>query len=279
MRCLVYTACRPTNQLFDGKAMSVPETEQQADSLERIVRAATLLFAEHGYHGVSTREIANAVGLAILVSSPASAGESVDETKISTPDEAIAALVAGNERFLSGSTLNQDFAEQIEATAGGQQPYASILSCLDSRIPPEIIFDQGIGDIFVGRVAGNVEDVNMVGSFEFASALVGTKVLVVMGHTSCGAVKGACADAELGNLTTLLGEIREPVELVEAEHPNTDVCVAPHVDHIAELNVQKTIEDIRAMSPVLAELEQEGKLKIVGAMYDIGTGKVTFLDS
>ena len=173
----------------------------------------------------------------------------------------------------------QDFAEQIEATAGGQQPYASILSCLDSRIPPEIIFDQGIGDIFVGRVAGNVEDVNMVGSFEFASALVGTKVLVVMGHTSCGAVKGACADAELGNLTTLLGEIREPVELVEAEHPNTDVCVAPHVDHIAELNVQKTIEDIRAMSPVLAELEQEGKLKIVGAMYDIGTGKVTFLDS
>ena len=217
--------------------------------------------------------------LSLLVVQPVTADESVDETAITTPDEAIAALKAGNERFVSGNVLNQDFAAQIEATAGGQQPYATILSCLDSRIPPEIVFDQGIGDIFVGRVAGNVEDVNMVGSFEFASALVGTKVLVVMGHTSCGAVKGACADAELGNLTDLLEDLREPVELIEAKHPETDVCVAPHVDHIAEENVRKTIRDIREMSPVLADLENDGKLKIVGAMYDITSGKVTFLES
>ena len=216
--------------------------------------------------------------LAGLMALPALASEEVDEKKVTTPDEAIAALVAGNERFMARETLDQDFHAQIEATADGQQPFATVLSCLDSRIPPEIVFDQGIGDIFVGRVAGNIEDINMLGSFEFASAVVGTKLLVVMGHTSCGAVKGACANAQLDNLTNLLAEIRPAVELVEAERPNEDVCQAPHVDHIATVNVQRTIKDIRQKSPVLAGLEDEGKLKIVGAMYDISTGKVTFLD-
>ena len=216
--------------------------------------------------------------LGLLFLQTAEAAEQVNEKEIKTPDEALAALVAGNERFISGDVLVQDFHAQIEATAEGQQPFATVLSCLDSRIPPEIVFDQGIGDIFVGRVAGNIEDVNMLGSFEFASAVVGTKLLVVMGHTSCGAVKGACANAQLDNLTDLLVQIQPAVELVRNERPNVDVCATPHVDHIATVNVERTIKDIRRKSPVLVNLEKEGKLKIVGAMYDISTGQVTFLD-
>ena len=206
------------------------------------------------------------------------ASEEVDEQRITTPAEALDALKAGNQRFLAGKPLKQDFSAQIEKTASGQQPYAGVLSCLDSRIPPEIIFDQGIGDIFVGRVAGNIEDINMIGSFEFASALVGTKLLVVMGHTSCGAVKGACADAKLGNLTALLGDIRPSVDLIQEQHPEADVCAEPLVDEIAVDNVKRTIADIRDQSPVLVELEEKGTLKIVGAMYDVTSGEVTFLE-
>jgi carbonic anhydrase len=218
------------------------------------------------------------VAMAALLTSASAMAFEVDESKVTTPDEAIAALVAGNERFVSGDVLNQDFAKQIVKTSEGQQPYAAVLSCLDSRIPPEIVFDQGIGDIFVGRVAGNVESVNMVGSFEFATALVGVKALVVMGHTSCGAVSGACKGAKLGNLTALLGEIQPAVDLVKAEHPGEeDACAAPLVDDMAAQNVNDTIERIRKMSPVIQGLEEEGKLKVVGAMYDITTGKVTFI--
>jgi carbonic anhydrase len=215
--------------------------------------------------------------LALMLTSTATVAFEVDESKITTPDEALAALTAGNERFVSGKPLNQDFSRQIAKTSEDQQPYATILSCLDSRIPPEIIFDQGIGDVFVGRVAGNVESVNMVGSFEFATALKGVKLLVVMGHTSCGAVAGACQGAKLGNLTALLGEIQPAVQLVKDEHPNENVCDAPLVDDISVANVNETIKDIREMSPVITDLEAQGKLKLVGAMYDITTGKVTFI--
>jgi len=214
--------------------------------------------------------------IALLSTSSVMAFE-VDEDKITSPDEAITALMAGNERFVSGETLPQEFAKQIEKTSGDQHPYAAILSCLDSRIPPEIVFDQGIGDIFVGRVAGNVEDINMIGSFEFAAALKGVKAIVVMGHTACGAVIGACQNAKLGNLTLLLDEIQPAVEVVKAEHPNENVCASPHVNDISEVNVVQTIKGIRAKSPVLVDLEKEGKLKIVGAMYDTTTGKVSFL--
>lgn len=217
--------------------------------------------------------------LGLAISFNAFAAESVDETKITTPDEAIAALKAGNERFLSGEVLNQDFAAQIAATADGQAPFAGILSCLDSRVPPEILFDQGIGDIFVGRVAGNIEDVNMIGSFEFAGALVNIKTIVVMGHTSCGAVAGACAGAELGNLTALLNEIEPAVELVNTRHEGEEgeACSTPHVNEMAEANVVQTVADIRERSEVIRNLEAEGKIKVVGAMYDISTGKVTWL--
>lgn len=221
---------------------------------------------------------AAALTSALVLSANVSADvHSVDETAIKTPDQAIQALKEGNLRFVSGNVLNQDFKAQIEATAGGQQPFAGILSCLDSRVPPEIVFDQGIGDVFVGRVAGNIEDVNMIGSFEFAGELVGVKLLVVMGHTSCGAVAGACAGAELGNLTALLDDIEPAVELVKAGIEEGEMCSAEHVDHMAEANVRRTISDIRAASPVLVNLEEAGKLKIVGAMYDISNGVVTWL--
>ncbi len=215
--------------------------------------------------------------LAIMLTSTAAVAFEVDESKITTPDEALAALTAGNERFVSGNPLNQDFSRQIAKTSEDQKPYATVLSCLDSRIPPEIVFDQGIGDIFVGRVAGNVESVNMVGSFEFAAALKGVKLIVVMGHTSCGAVAGACQDAKLGNLTALLGEIQPAVQLVKKDHPNENVCASPLVDDISVANVNETIKGIREMSPVITDLEAQGKLRLVGAMYDITTGKVTFI--
>lgn len=214
--------------------------------------------------------------VALLLSSSVWAFE-VDESKITTPDEALAALKAGNERFVSGDVINQDFQKQIEKTSDGQMPYATILSCLDSRIPPEIVFDQGIGDVFVGRVAGNVESINMLGSFEFATELSGTKLVVVMGHTSCGAVGGACANAKLGSLTHLLDEIRPAVDLVMAQNPEANVC-KDHLDDVAEINVEHTVNDIRERSPVIAALESAGKVKVVGAMYDLETGKVTFME-
>lgn len=201
----------------------------------------------------------------------------VDETAVTTPDQAITELKLGNERFLAKKTLHQDFHKQIEKTAGGQKPFASVLSCLDSRIPPEILFDQGIGDIFVGRVAGNVENRDLLGSFEFATQLVGTKVLVVLGHTSCGAVKGACAGAKLGNLTGLLDEIMPAVKKVNKSHSHLDKKSSEYYDLVSRKNVMKTIKDIRRKSPVMAKLEKEGKLKIVGAMYDVSNGKVTWL--
>lgn len=218
-----------------------------------------------------------ALTLALLASVPAHAFE-VDESEIKTPNDALEALIEGNKRFVDGKPLRQDFERQIAKTADGQAPYATVLSCLDSRVPPEIVFDQGIGDLFVGRVAGNIEDIHMLGSFEFAKAVKGTKLLVVMGHTSCGAVGGACENVKLGNLTHLLAEIRPAVELVESRHPGENVCAAPHVDEIAEENVKKTVRDIREKSKTIADLEDEGKLRVVGAMYDIATGEVRFIE-
>jgi carbonic anhydrase len=223
---------------------------------------------------MKTTVIATVIALASL----AAFGFEVDEAKIKTPQQALEALKKGNERFVSGKPLNQDFLKQIEKTKGGQQPYATILSCLDSRVPPEILFDQGIGDLFVGRVAGNIEDIHMLGSFEFAKEVVGTKLLVVLGHTSCGAVIGACQNVKLDNLTHLLSEIRPAVAAVEAAHPGKDVCAKPTVDLVAEENVRRTVQDLREKSAVLADLEAEGKLMVVGAMYDISTGKVRFLE-
>lgn len=190
---------------------------------------------------------------------------------IATPDDALRELRDGNKRFLAGRMKNTNYKKQIAATKDDQHPHSVILSCLDSRIPPEIVFDQGIGNIFVARVAGNVEDTNILGSMEFATKVKGTKLIVVMGHTKCGAVKGALDDAKLGNLTELLSEIR-PAIVGDKSEPNKQL------DETSRNNVKMTMDDILKKSPVISELVKENKVEIVGAYYDLATGRVTFMD-
>ena len=189
------------------------------------------------------------------------------------PAEALDRLKQGNGRFLGGAASPRDLKAQVKATASGQYPFAAVLSCMDSRVPPELVFDQGIGDLFVVRVAGNVVDTDDLGSLEYATKVVGSKLILVMGHTSCGAVKGAIEDVKLGNLTFLLEKIR-PV--VNAAGPG-DVKDAAYVDRVAQANVRQTIREIREKSPVIRELTDSGKIGLAGAMYDVATGKVTFL--
>jgi carbonic anhydrase len=193
-----------------------------------------------------------------------------------TPDEIIQQMKAGNERFRSGKPQHRDLMSEAKATSKGQYPAAIILSCIDSRAPAELILDFGIGDIFSGRVAGNVADVDMLGSMEFACKVVGSKVLLVMGHTNCGAIKGAIDEAQLGNLTALLVKLRPAVEGTRYSGERTAKNYS-FVDAVARKNVSLTIANIREKSPVLRELETSGALKIAGSMYNLETGMVEFL--
>lgn len=197
-----------------------------------------------------------------------------------TPDEIIAELKAGNDRFVRGDNTPQDWLRQASVTADeGQYPKAIILSCLDSRVPPELIFDRGIGDIFVGRVAGNFENTDMLGSMEFGTKLAGSKVIVVLGHTACGAVKGAIAGAEMGNLTETLENIQPAVADARKSMPDAASDDSAFVQAVVERNVIRTVRDISERSPIMAEMIASGELKVVGAWYDLATGKVTWLDS
>ena len=191
-----------------------------------------------------------------------------------TPDAALALLAAGNARFVAGTPARRDYGDQIRATAAAQYPFAVVLGCIDSRVPIETVFDQGIGDIFAARIAGNVVNTEILGSLEFACRLAGSKLVVVLGHTSCGAVKGAISAARLGNLTQLVQKIDPAVEAIEGER---DVDDAVYVDGVAEENVRMVIAEIRRESPVLATMEQEGEIRIVGGMYDVSTGAVRFI--
>ncbi|MYH30850.1 MAG: carbonic anhydrase [Acidobacteria bacterium] len=191
-----------------------------------------------------------------------------------TPDAALTLLADGNARFVAGTPARRDYGDQIRATAAAQYPFAVVLGCIDSRVPIETVFDQGIGDIFSARVAGNIVNTELLGSMEFACRLAGAKLVVVLGHTSCGAVKGAISSARLGNLTQLVQKIDPAVEAIEGER---DVDNAGYVDGVAEENVRMVIEEIRRESPVLATMEQEREIRIVGAMYDVSTGVVRFI--
>ena len=196
------------------------------------------------------------------------------------PAHAVQLLKAGNARFLNGAPLNRDLHAQVAETAGGQYPFAAVVSCIDSRIPTEIVFDQGIGDIFNARVAGNFINEDILGSLEFACKLAGSKLIVIMGHTSCGAVKGACDHAQLGNLTQMLDKIMPAVNAVHTA-PGVDRS-SKNLDFVNEVsakNVGMTIENIKQQSPVLNEMYQNGEIDIVGAMYDVKTGAVTFVDT
>jgi carbonic anhydrase len=205
------------------------------------------------------------------------AAETKESQADMTPDKSMEALKEGNERFVSQNMLEYDFISQVEATATGQYPHAVVLSCIDSRIPTEIVFDQGVGDIFNARVAGNFVNEDILGSMEFACKVAGSKLIVVMGHTSCGAVKGACDDVELGNLTQMLDKIEPAVNAVETpEGVERNSSNIEFVNDVAMKNVEFTIEDIRNNSPVLAEMLEAGEIDVVGAMYDVKTGKVEF---
>ncbi len=191
---------------------------------------------------------------------------------------ALQLLKDGNKRFLNQSTVSRSFDKQIELTTSGQYPFAAVVSCIDSRIPTEIIFDQGIGDIFNARVAGNFVNTDILGSLEFACKLAGSKLIVIMGHTSCGAVKGACDHAKLGNLTAMLDNITPALSKVKTEDgvdrssKNLDF-----VNKVAVENVFQTIEKLKADSPVLNQMIEENAIKVVGAMYDVSSGEVSFL--
>jgi len=201
-----------------------------------------------------------------------------EEQQELTPDAVLAELVAGNARFVAGKLTHTDVTARIAASAEGQYPKAVILSCLDSRVPVEQVFDRGIGDLFVGRVAGNIENDDQLGSMEFATKLAGAKLVLVLGHSGCGAVKGACDGAELGNLTALLAKIRPAVEAVEGFSLEERTSAnEKFVAKVIEQNVRQTVSDIRKDSPVLANLEQSGEIKIVGAVYNLQTGNVGFL--
>jgi len=197
-----------------------------------------------------------------------------------TPQKALEFLKEGNVRFQNNLKANRNLLEQVNDTSDGQFPFATILSCIDSRVSAELVFDQGLGDIFSVRIAGNFVNEDILGSMEFACKLAGTKLIVVLGHTSCGAVKGACDDAKLGNLTSMLSKIKPAVNAV-AEPKDTSLRNSKNsdfVDNVSAKNVQLTIDRIMKESEVLAEMQSNGEIKIVGAMYDINTGEVNFYE-
>ena len=187
-----------------------------------------------------------------------------------TPKDAHNILVEGNKRFTQNLKKQRDLQAQVLETSKGQYPFAVILSCIDSRVPAELVFDQGIGDVFSARVAGNIINEDILGSMEYACKVAGSKIVVVMGHSKCGAVTAACQHVELGNITALLDKIQPAVKAIDEEMSDAKV------EKVAAVNVKMSIERIRKESSILAEMEKEGKIEIVGAMYDVSTGEVKF---
>jgi len=196
-----------------------------------------------------------------------------------TPESALELLKSGNQRFVEQKMVHRDLTRQVALTATGQYPFATILSCIDSRVPVETIFDLGIGDVFSARVAGNVVNEDLLGSMEFACKLAGTKLLLVLGHTGCGAVKGACDGVRMGNLSLLLARISQAVEytLEPADPAERHSKNAHFVNAVAENNVRMTMDEIRRKSPILKDLEDLGEIRISGAMYHIEDGRISWL--
>src|SRR6476660_248524 len=193
-----------------------------------------------------------------------------------TPSQVLDELKKGNERFRAGKMAPRDYLAEKRSSAAGQYPAAVILGCLDSRVPAEIVFDAGIGDIFTGRVAGNVVNDDMLGSMEFGCAASGSKLVLVVGHTACGAIKGAIDDVVLGNLTGLLARIKPAIPQTKFEGQKSSKNPG-YVDAVARTNVKLALENIRRRSPVLADLEKKGSIQITGAMYNLANGVVDFV--
>jgi carbonic anhydrase len=193
-----------------------------------------------------------------------------------TPEMAIELLKDGNIRFTGNQMLNRDLGSQVKETTGGQSPFAAVLSCIDSRVPAEIVFDQGIGDIFSARVAGNIVNEDVLGSLEYSCKVAGSKAIIVLGHSQCGAVKSACDDVKLGNITALLSKIRPAVEAVSKEMGAGDSSNSAFVQKVVDTNVDLTIAQMRNDSPILREMEDNGEISIVGAVYHVEDGSVSF---
>lgn len=192
-----------------------------------------------------------------------------------SPEDAIELLKSGNERFRKDMGVGRNYLEQVRDTSTGQFPFAAVVSCIDSRVPAEILFDLGIGDIFNVRIAGNFINQDILGSLEFACKVAGSKAIVVMGHSSCGAVKGACDQVELGNLTHMLEKIKPAVDAVSESGDRTSKN-PNFVQKVAEKNVQLSVENILIHSPILNEMQENGEIEIIGAMYDVASGEVKF---
>jgi carbonic anhydrase len=190
---------------------------------------------------------------------------------IISPNKAVETLKEGNQRFLDKNVQDRDLHIQVQNTSDGQFPYAVVLSCIDSRVPVELVFDQGVGDIFSARVAGNIINEDILGSIEYACGVAGSKAILVLGHTKCGAVTSACKGVELGNITALLSKVKPAIANVQERDGEVEV------EEVTKANVHQSIKEIREKSSILADLETEGKIKIVGAVYHVEDGRVTYL--
>ena len=193
-----------------------------------------------------------------------------------TPVMALDLLKEGNKRFISNLKLNRNLLQQANETSDGQHPFAVILSCIDSRTSAELIFDQGLGDVFSVRIAGNIINEDILGSMEFGCKVAGSKIIVVLGHTKCGAIKGACDHVEMGNLTALLSKISPAVDNETETKENRNSSNSVFVENVASINVKQTVQAIMDRSPILSEMIQSGQLGIIGGIHDISTGEVTF---
>ena len=188
-----------------------------------------------------------------------------------SPNRAVEMLKEGNQRFLDKNELDRDLHLQVSQTSSGQFPYAVVLSCIDSRVPVELVLDQGVGDIFSARVAGNIINEDILGSIEYACGVAGSKAILVLGHTKCGAVTAACKDVELGNITALLSKVKPAIANIKLRDGEVEV------EEVTKANVHQSIKEIREKSSILADLESEGKIKIVGAVYHVEDGRVSYL--
>ena len=195
-----------------------------------------------------------------------------------TPNMALSLLKAGNQRFINNLKINRNLLQQANETSDGQHPFAVILSCIDSRTSVELIFDQGLGDVFSIRIAGNIINEDILGSMEFGCQVAGAKIIVVLGHSNCGAIKGACDHVEMGNLTALLSKIQPAIYDEKTEQSNRSSSNDTFVQNVAEINVKRTVKSIQERSPILKQLIETGACCIIGGMHDISTGEVSFYD-
>ncbi|MDH4090868.1 MAG: carbonic anhydrase family protein [Cyclobacteriaceae bacterium] len=196
-----------------------------------------------------------------------------------TPANAIELLKEGNNRFVDNLKMNRNLLQQVNETSDGQHPFAVILSCIDSRTSAELIFDQGLGDVFSIRIAGNIQNEDILGSMEFACKVAGAKIVVVLGHTKCGAIKGACDGVKMGNLSALLDKVKPAIDAEKTIKLDRNAGNSEFVEKVASLNVRITKKQILEHSPILKRMIEQGEIELIGGMYDVETGKVDFFDA